>query len=58
MAHHLKQFAVVIGLVESQTESPTENVATGKLNQFKGFYTPRPFPSNAQFRSKHSALTV
>ncbi|TKR61289.1 hypothetical protein L596_028415 [Steinernema carpocapsae] len=33
---------------EGVTEAPI-SYRTGKLNQFKGFVTPRPIPSNAQF---------
>ncbi|KAI1714839.1 hypothetical protein DdX_08107 [Ditylenchus destructor] len=33
----------------SATRQPVDSFATGKLNQFKGFYTPRPLPPNAQF---------
>uniref|UniRef100_A0AC35GVJ2 Secreted protein n=1 Tax=Panagrolaimus sp. PS1159 TaxID=55785 RepID=A0AC35GVJ2_9BILA len=32
----------------SPTRRP-QNFVTGKLNQFNGFYTPRPLPSNANF---------
>ena len=44
-------FFIAQNEVEEPTEAPdTFQYRTGKLNQFKGFYTPRPFiPSNMDF---------
>lgn len=41
---------LVIGeeiIVSNTTERP-ESLRTGKLNQFKGYYTPKPIPQNIQ----------
>ncbi|KAK6725981.1 hypothetical protein RB195_004352 [Necator americanus] len=44
-----------IPLTDAQTSEP-EWAPTGKLNQFKGFATPRPLPPNAQFEQKNSLV--
>lgn len=45
----LAQFTAVLINNNASTVSPADIPVTGKLSQFKGFHTPRPFPPNANF---------